>query len=50
MMHTIRTALKRTLVMMARYHNVELNWLSFPTRKKWLFGATILLSISSWAK
>lgn len=24
MMHTIRTALKRTLVMMARYHNVEL--------------------------
>lgn len=25
MMHTIRTALKRTLVMMARYHNVELN-------------------------
>ena len=25
MMHTIRTALKRTLVMMARYHNVELD-------------------------
>ena len=24
MLHTIRTALKRTLVMMARYHNVEL--------------------------
>ena len=25
MMHTIRTTLKRTLVMMARYHNVELD-------------------------
>ena len=25
MMHTIRTALKRTLVLMARYHDVELN-------------------------